>query len=97
MLCQVNVRRYYRSLGARVLVSSAVNDVSDRFDVKETLGVGAMGVVERAYDRIRRIDVAVKNLRRLDGRTLYHFKREFRSQCSQTCLQLIRRLVGSNR
>lgn len=60
-------------------MSSAVNDVSDRFDVKETLGVGAMGVVERAYDRIRRIDVAVKNLRRLDGRTLYHFKREFRS------------------
>ncbi len=58
-------------------VASAARE--DRYELKNKLGTGGMGVVYRAYDRERDFDVALKILRRFDGSALYRFKREFRS------------------
>src|SRR5690349_21771568 len=49
-----------------------------RFDLREMLGAGGVGMVWRAYDRTRRHEVALKTLRRLDGDSLARFKNEFR-------------------
>jgi serine/threonine protein kinase len=49
-----------------------------RFEIRGKLGAGAMGVVYRAFDRQRGIEVALKTLRHANGRDLYRFKREFR-------------------
>ena len=50
-----------------------------RFEVRRELGCGGMGVVYEAYDRERDELVALKTLRRADGRWLARFKREFRA------------------
>ena len=50
-----------------------------RFEVKRQLGQGGMGVVYEAWDRERRLSVALKTLRDLDSSALYRLKNEFRS------------------
>lgn len=52
---------------------------SERFELEERLGSGGMGVVYRAWDRVRNARVAVKMMRLVDGPHLYRFKREFRA------------------
>jgi len=50
-----------------------------RFQIRHELGSGGMGVVYEAFDREKRVPVALKTLRRTDIRNLERFKREFRA------------------
>lgn len=52
---------------------------SRRFEVRRRLGSGGMGDVYEAFDRETGWTVALKTLRRLDGESLYRFKKEFRA------------------
>ncbi|MCB9570567.1 MAG: AAA family ATPase [Kofleriaceae bacterium] len=47
--------------------------------LRERLGAGSMGIVFRAYDEQRGVDVALKWLPRADGVALSRFKQEFRA------------------
>ena len=57
----------------------ALHSSLDRFELVRQLGTGATGVVFLAKDRSRKIPVALKTLKHLDGSRLYRFKKEFRS------------------
>ena len=50
-----------------------------RFKLGRQLGSGGTSVVYEAYDRIREMPVALKELRNVDPVRLYGFKREFRA------------------
>ena len=47
--------------------------------LREKLGAGGMGIVFEAFDQERNARVALKVLPRVDAKTLYLFKREFRA------------------
>ncbi|QDG53436.1 hypothetical protein FIV42_22625 [Persicimonas caeni] len=53
--------------------------VAGRFELVRQLGEGGMGVVYEAIDQRGGGRVALKTVHRLDGRSLYRFKREFRA------------------
>ncbi len=52
---------------------------SRRFLLRRRLGAGGFGIVYEAFDRERDATVALKVLRRRDGRSIARFKNEFRS------------------
>ncbi len=52
---------------------------TDRFEIVRRIGRGGMGVVYEAYDRERKIRVALKHLRGFGPDDLLRFKTEFRS------------------
>jgi len=51
----------------------------DRYEIRRTLGHGAMGVVYEAFDHVRGARVALKTMRRVRAADLYRFKKEFRA------------------
>lgn len=52
---------------------------TSRFLIQKRLGAGGFGVVYQAFDRERKCLVALKFLKKGDGRALYRFKQEFRT------------------
>ena len=50
-----------------------------RFLIGDSLGVGAMGAVYAAFDRVRRERVALKTLHHMNAPAIYAIKEEFRS------------------
>ena len=50
-----------------------------RFEVLERLGEGGMGIVYRAFDHQRGIEVALKHLRLMDADSVARLKQEFRA------------------
>ncbi len=63
--------------------------VQDRFEIKHRLGAGGMGVVYRAFDREKRIDVALKTLTGKLANHAYRLKHEFRAIADLTHPNLV--------
>jgi eukaryotic-like serine/threonine-protein kinase len=52
---------------------------TDRYELRRWLGAGATGVVYEAFDRERKVRIALKTLRHVDPQAIYYLKREFRA------------------
>jgi serine/threonine protein kinase len=52
---------------------------TERFEIRSHLGGGGFGVVYRAFDRERKLDVALKTLAQVGADSVHRLKREFRS------------------
>jgi hypothetical protein len=52
---------------------------ASRFVISRQLGRGGFGVVYQAYDRERKLDVAIKSLHHADVGSVYDLKNEFRA------------------
>ena len=61
-----------------------------RFELKQVLGAGSMGVVYEAYDREREMTVALKVVHELDAHGLYRLKTEFRARADLEHRNLVR-------
>ena len=55
------------------------NIFADRYELKELLGRGSFGEVWLSYDKVARVDVAIKIYIALDNRGLEDFRNEYRS------------------
>ena len=61
-----------------------------RFELKQVLGAGGMGVVYEAFDREREMTVALKVVHELDAHGLYRLKTEFRARADLEHRNLVR-------
>jgi len=64
--------------------------VLERFELLGRLGSGGMGTVYSAYDRQRRMRVALKTTSSLEPRALLRFKREFRAMAQLVHPRIVR-------
>jgi len=62
---------------------------TERFEIRSHLGGGGFGVVYRAFDRERKLDVALKTLAQVSADSVHRLKREFRSLAGITHPNLV--------
>ncbi len=63
--------------------------IKDRYEIKETLGQGGMGLIYRAYDTVIKRDVALKTLRDIsDASVRQLFHREYEVLATMTSISI---------
>ena len=65
--------------------------LSDRFELRDALGEGGMGVVHRAWDRTLDKEIAIKRVRDLGPREVQRLKSEFRARRALQHRNLVQR------
>jgi serine/threonine protein kinase len=64
--------------------------LSSKFEIRRVLGEGGMGVVYEAYDKERKLPIALKTLKNINPYNLQLFKNEFRSLADISHPNLVR-------